>query len=89
MGKHDSRRGGATLTAFVVAVFVTVLAYTVTALYFNWHGREIQDSVNSGFYGLFGCEFGITGIIQVAKTVWARIDGRRKKTDTDEEGHYG
>ena len=89
MGKHEGKRGAGTLTVFVVAVFVTVLAYTVTALYFNWNGREIQDSVNTGFYSLFGCEFGITGIIQVAKTVWARIDGHKKQSDTNEEAYYG
>ena len=90
MGKHSEQKTGAgTLTAFVVIVFLTVIAYTVTALYFNWHGREIQDSVNAGFYGLFGAEFGVTGIIQVVKTIRALIEGRRKKDENYQEDNYG
>lgn len=72
-----------TLTVFVVIVFLTVIAYTATALWFNWHGREIQDSVNSGFYNLFGAEFGITGIIQVVKTIRSLIEGRKGRTDDE------
>ncbi len=73
-----------TLTVFVIVVFITAIAFTVTALWFNWHGCQIQDSVATGFYSLFGAEFGITGGIQVVKTIHSWMVNR-KNSDGGEE----
>lgn len=81
MGKREKGSGVGTLTAFVSIVFLTVIAYTVTALWFNWHGREIQDSVSAGFYGLFGAEFGVTGVIQVVKLIRSMRGGSKAPGD--------
>lgn len=86
MNKDKARRAAiGTLTVFVVAVFITAIAFTVTALWFNWHGREVQDSVASGFYGLFGAEFTITGAIQVAKMIRSFLEGRKKQNESEDD----
>ena len=85
MGKHEKGSGVGTLTAFVSIVFLTVIAYTVTALWFNWNGREIQDSVNTGFYSLFGAEFGVTGVIQVVKLIRSIRSGAKASSDEQDE----
>ena len=85
MGKHEPEKSGiGTLTVFVVVVFLTVIAYTATVLWYNWNGREVQDSLNTGFYGLFGAEFGITGGIQVAKTIKAFLESRRQRKESED-----
>ena len=81
---NRAKAAAGTLTVFVVAVFLTVIAYTVTVLVFNWTGREVQDSLNTGFYGLFGAEFGITGGIQVVKTIKTFLEGRKKKDESED-----
>ena len=49
----------------VVLSILTILAYTVTALYFVWHEKFIPDSLTYSFYGVFGVELSALAGIKI------------------------
>lgn len=57
-----------TMNKIIAVIIGTVLVFSAITLYFNYHGKQVQDTLITAFFTLFGAELATMGGIQITKT---------------------
>lgn len=84
MAMHKNK---ARYSKFIVAVcLVTIIAYTVTCLYYLWNGKPLNDTLTILFFGCFGIEFASLAFIKRGELRYVDGAGERKPSHVEMEG---
>ena len=65
----NNEQGDGFTNKVIMAIFITVICFTVTVLVYNWLGRDVQDSLINMFFALIMSELTALGTIKVTKTI--------------------
>lgn len=71
-----------TLNLILILVGISALIFTVTMIVLFIKYQEIPDTLCERFYTCVIGECGVTGLIQIAKTIWQK---NKKSDDTEIE----
>lgn len=63
----------------VIAMFATMITFTVTMILTYWVKGGVPDSLIEPFFGFFGIEGGMLGAIKVAETLADRLEKQKIK----------
>lgn len=77
----------------VALCLVTIIAYTVTCLFYLWNGRPLNDVLTALFFGCFGVEFASLAFVRRGEMRWVEGQGDKKvghvepvEEEKDEQG---
>ena len=62
----------------VALCLVTIITYTVTCLFYLWHGKPLNDTLTILFFGCFGVEFASLAFIRRGEMRYVEGAGDKK-----------
>ena len=69
----------------IVLMFVAMIAFTVTMIITFWHFQAVPDSLIEPFFGFFGIEGGMLGIIKVAETFMEKKNEKKGRKENENQ----
>ena len=76
MAKHKEKPKYSKI--IVALCLVTIIAYTITCMFYLWHGRPLNDVLTALFFGCFGVEFASLAFVRRGEMRWVEGQGDKK-----------